>query len=287
MSIFAAFLASWALPESLSLLKNFAALSLSIHDFCLLKLSNSEHAALNSALFCGKTPESLAMKRLYIESGLFHLLVVSGSHLSFLEKVLQRLLGARLSKWLVPPVLFAFALMSNWQPPVVRAFFESMSRLGRREPARHVFDSWLWCLALHPSWILSSSLLLSVTARLALVPKLQNEAQRALLIFALLLPLLAGWSVSNPWLALIGVVLAPPSLALWFLIGAVELVVPSGWGWLTEMNRVWEALLAEAGTLAPPVIKLTSHARLWGPFYVMLIFLSLHAWSVRAKRRAP
>lgn len=284
MSVFAVFLSAWALPESLSLLKHFAALSLSIHDFCLLKLSNSEHAALNSALFCGKTPESAALKKLYLESGLFHLLVVSGSHLSFLESGLRRLLGAKLARWLAPPVLFAFALMSHWQPPVVRALLEALSRLGRREPARHVLDSWLWCLALHPAWILSPSLLLSVTARFALTAKLQNEASRALLIFVLLLPLLAGWSVSNPWLALIGVVLAPPSLMLWCLIGVVELFVPSGFGWLTQMNRVWEALLAETGTLTPPVIKMTSHAPLWGPFYVVLIFIVLQMCRVRAER---
>ncbi|MFN7730125.1 MAG: ComEC/Rec2 family competence protein [Bdellovibrio sp.] len=291
MSTFALLLSSHALPDSLNLLKLLAGFAQSMHEICLIKLSSSAHYDVNAALFCGKSPTSHELRLLYIESGLFHLLVVSGSHLTFLEMALRKILGARLAKVLIPPVLLVFAFMSNWQPPVVRAFFEwamrpaLRSRQSRQSTERRVLESWLWCLALQPQWILSSSLHLSVAARIALVPKVKNEVIRALVILIFLAPLLAGWTVSSPWLAVISLLLAPASLTLWFAIGVTELFYPAGWSVLTEMNRVWDLILLQVGTLVPSVQKLSLGTRLWSPLYVAALLIMAHLWRVRQQRR--
>jgi hypothetical protein len=285
MATFALLLSSHALPDSLNLLKLLAGFALSMHEFCLIKLSSSAHYDLNAALFCGRSPTSSELKRLYIESGLFHLLVVSGSHLTFLEMGLRKLLGARLAKIVVPPLLLAFAFMSNWQPPVVRAFFEWAIRARASSAERRVLESWLWCLALQPQWILSSSLHLSVAARIALVPEVKNEVVRALMILLFLAPLLAGWTVSSPWLAVISLLLAPASLTLWFAIGVTELFYPPGWSVLTEMNRLWDLLLLQVGNLVPSVQKLSLGTRLWAPLYVGALLLVVHLWRIRERRQ--
>lgn len=285
MSVFACLLSLCALPVSLDLLNSMSLISGPLHDFCLSKFDASTHSSLNSALFCGKSPTSDDERRLFLESGLFHLLVVSGAHLSFLERLLQKFKCEALSR----PILFGFALMSGWQPPVVRSFLEAALRpqIATCDGSiRLVLNSWLWCLALHPQWVLSPSLHLSMAARLSLIPAENKELRLALLVLAALSPLMLGWGIVSPFLALISVVLAPPSLALWLCLGVTEFFYPAGFSGLNRLNDAWNRLLLETGTLAPVVPRWRSSASIWASLYLLALILILHTRQVRRRQNA-
>jgi len=158
---------------------NFAVLSPSyfskniFHQSCLEWLRWRDLDSVYGGLFCGDSNLDPSLQTLFQSSGLYHLLVVSGAHLVFLEKIIQKIFpGWEKSKLLL---FLCFALTCEFSAPIVRAVFSQIftliseqRRLFLRDDAR-VLLSGLACLVLFPEWIYSYSLLLSWMASLALV----------------------------------------------------------------------------------------------------------------------
>lgn len=142
------------------------------HRQCLGWISYRELMPLYGGLFCGSSEMDIQTKTLFQQTGLYHLLVVSGAHLVFLEKIVDRLLSGREKTKLA--VFLIFSIVCQLNPPILRAFLSQVIRLVSNQ--KHLFLneetrillSGLWCLILFPQWILSTSLLLSWMASLAL-----------------------------------------------------------------------------------------------------------------------
>ena len=100
-------------------------------NFCLLATPSSRHQALYAAFVCGLDLPPGATKEIFVNAGLIHILVVSGSHLLFAEQLLKKVS----SRW-VGVGLTAYCWLTGWGAPALRA-------LTRRFAAALLAD-WGW-----------------------------------------------------------------------------------------------------------------------------------------------
>lgn len=154
------------LPAKLSAYSPF------FHHFCLqmLPMSVENHSSLE-ALVCGKNMHEVELKQLLIQSSLIHIFIVSGSHFSFLHKILARFPIVRFCPL---SVLSIYCLITLCQPPAVRALiFLSLVHFSKRQKHHRsstlqVLLSCILTLCIFPQWISSRSLLMSLLAALTL-----------------------------------------------------------------------------------------------------------------------
>lgn len=272
-------------PATGQLLSLFSAASAPVHKFCQNFLSGTAHESINRALLCGAELHEPELHLLLVEVGLYHLVVVSGAHLTFLERSFRRLLPVR-AHALLPLFLGFYALVSGWQPPVVRAWIQCGLGTSARSSPADVLKSWIWCLALHPQWIHSLSLHLSVVACLILTVSWRSSPLTlGFRMFLGLFPLLAGWSPLHPLISLIAVALAPVSLALWFATLGFELLNPSGFELWNGLLAAWESVLREVSRFQPPFEKNNLGQARTAWLYALILGCAFHFIGVRRRRR--
>ena len=247
---------------------------------CKRALPPSEFLHLYSALVCGTPLHTGEERRLFLDSGLIHILVVSGAHLMFLESLLG-FLGARTRMVL----LAAYCWLTGFGAPVVKAcarrVLESPSRRYGWSGLQTEAASVLICLIFVPEWLVSRSFLMSwICALTFLLPPLfrWKVLDQALKAFALLYmfcpssPFTILWNVALA--PLVGIVLFPASLLVvvmpWFTG-----VVDGAWFLFLEALRF--------GPKAPPEIwYLPTAPLLWWPIGVHGFLL----WNEVRWRRA-
>lgn len=186
-------------------------------DFCQAAMPQSDIRTLYSALICGTDLPPSHAKLLFVDTGLIHLMVVSGSHLVFLELLLQFL-----PREIVQIVLALYCYLTGFQAPVVRAFLRrAIARPLIRKCGMTLLQieaaAVLLALVLYPEWIVSRSFLMSWMCGLALAaPKFFPERPHfdlALKAYLFLLPFCWGSPVSVAWNTLlapfVGIVLFP------------------------------------------------------------------------------
>lgn len=221
------------------------------HKACLSAAPESHHRAEYQAIVCGARLPLNDFAQDLRTTGLLHLLVVSGTHLAFLETALELLL--KHFKWmraLVFPGLLIFALVTRLQPPVVRSALSLLlSRISSHfqfcwTPLQRTVISGIFSFAFCHGARDIQSLLLSWGAALALAscPRLDDRGTwrdsvlRNLWIYLILAPLLAPMGVVHPgailtnWLIApwIGLALFPMSIAT-FLIPACQAICDPLW----------------------------------------------------------
>ena len=188
------------------------------------------------SLLCG---ESLPQGSFY-ESlkllGLVHLMVVSGAHLIFFERILYRILFfispsfSFLKKSLMFSLLILYAFCCLLKPPVVRALLSlSLSGLNHRFrwglPGHQMtLLNGALCLALFPHWWTSYSLILSWGASLSL--SLAKGFRREFFCFFLLYPLLLPIAPQNPVVLLSNWFFAPLFSCIMFPLSLFVSFVP-------------------------------------------------------------
>lgn len=135
---------------------------------CSRAVPTSPYADLYAALVCGVDAPPSHARALFVETGLIHVLVVSGAHLVFLERGLT---------WCPSPVrvfiLGAYCWLTGFGAPVVRAFVRRLCTpaLERRAWTRLQIEAAASLLVLltYPPWLSSRSFLMSWLCALALV----------------------------------------------------------------------------------------------------------------------
>jgi predicted membrane metal-binding protein len=175
---------------------------------------------LYDALICGTSLSAGREKQIFVDTGLIHLMVVSGSHLVFIELLL----------FFLPPrirltILAAYCYLTGFQAPVVRAFLRRLispklkawsALTGLQIEAAAV----MLALALYPQWLWSRSFLMSWMCGLALAapkifPRFPNF-DLAVKAYIFLLPFCAASPVSVAWNTLlapfVGLILFPASI---------------------------------------------------------------------------
>lgn len=247
--------------------------------WCAQQIPPSDFSALTSALVCATTIKAGRTKQLFVDTGLIHLLIVSGAHLFFVERAIFWL-PARARLWII---LF-YGWLTGFGAPVIRAL---MRRILNR-PLR----LWGWTtlqseaavttllLLLHPPWLISRSFLMSWLCALALraPPRWRRwpSLQAAIKCYLVLWPFIAPSPLVILWNALvspaIGAVLFP---ACW-----LSTIVP---GFTAVTDLLWQNLiwLLALGPKAPPAAVFISTNWLWWIPPITHILLLLGEWRWR------
>lgn len=211
------------LPSNLPLTSYIHFFLLPIQSFCNSLFTDSTQPLLHSAFFCGESLHYGYIKRLFQQVGLYHILVISGFHLTQTQNFLKFLFPSLMKNYLFSSAFLIFySLLSGWNPPVVRALFEHLFKFSKKNELNRILSSWLLCLIFFPNWILSFSLNLSLIARLSIfLFSNQNFFKLTLGIAFFLSPLL--W-MDNLVTQLLSQFLAWPLIFLLILGGFIEVI---------------------------------------------------------------
>lgn len=275
------FLLSWVLSRGFLDALGADAFLRSGPKLCVDFLPASAWRPLYESLVCGVELPPSEARQLFIDTGLIHVMVVSGSHLVFLEMFLGFLSPlVRLS------FLGGYSFLVGFQAPVIRAFLRRA--IGPMLVKQKGLTSLqieaatvLLALLIYPPWILSRSFLMSWMCGLAMcAPRLWRthpNLDLAVKCYLFLLPFCAGSPLSILWNALlapfVGILLFPASLLV--------VVVPPLHG-LTDL--LWTAFIAllKLGPQAPPWLTFFSARELcWMPG---LVHIALLVMEVRWRR---
>lgn len=269
-------------------------LSFQLQSWCSGRFENqsSKIREMNQALACGiSMSKGSEWKALLIQTGLYHVVVVSGSHLVLLELAMARL----------PSFAFVVAagiltLLTGIQPPLVRGLIQRLFLKHQQGPYQIACSYWL-CLALFPDWLGSLSLALSTAASMGLTLQWrwrQHSLQTSGWLWKLLLKLLGPWLFSililnqfqqmhfvqilcNLLWANIATFLLAPLAYLQLLFSFVH---------LTEVHLVFFEVLTAfsfSSNIELPLRKPQSDSFL--SFILFLLFILCHFWNLLQLRR--
>lgn len=293
-----------------------------LQNYCLNLWTQSHHINTSQALFCGKQIESQELKNLYIETGLIHVLVVSASHLNFfsriiflvysslesIEKAASRIFNIKnnlfyknkniifVKKTALTVLLLLFALITGWQPPVVRALIEYFIKtsLKNRPQIFLIFWSWIICITIHPQWVMSKSLILSVLARILLILLPQTSSKifdvviASFVFYFGLSFLLNAWSDLSLFVYTFALILATPTVLLLFTVGIIELIFPLGISFTNELYQlhfVGLKKLSMMSTLKLPTKNLDYFKHeIFSTEYLILLFTIIYTGKILHNR---
>lgn len=197
---------------------------------CLYSLPHGRHVELYAALVCGIPISASQEKQLFLDSGLIHILVVSGAHLLFLESLLYWLP----LRWRIAALGF-YCWLTGFGAPVLKAFLRRIVECwlrpkgfsGLQMEAGAVLATLCFC----PAWIFSRSLQMSWMCALAMqLPRwlAWAAADQALKAYVLLFVFCGSPVVTVAWntllAPLVGFVLFPLCLVAVVLPFVVPLV---------------------------------------------------------------
>lgn len=175
-------------------------LSSYLQNICHQSISPAlNHAELSSGFLCGTSLTNPHTQGLLLNSGLIHLIVVSGAHLQLLLSFIEFVLPKKWQQGLLYQIviisfLIFYSLSTGFQPPIVRALFlwllQQFSSVFHLHFSKNksAITSGIICLILFPDWIHNFSFFLSWIVSLTLcLPHSNNHKptlwQKALLFF--------------------------------------------------------------------------------------------------------
>ena len=173
-----------------------------------------------------------SFRQVLTQSGMIHLMVVSGAHLMFLEKSLNIFPQWKYKKILTLWILSFYTLFTQMNPPILRALVSIFLREFSQKFSLH-WDSYyrlilsgLICLTLNPYWITSTSLQLSLVGTLAFSYSQHSRLMAQFLSFAFIVPLISQWSALHPLSILLNWILFPFFSAIIFPFSLLSFLFP-------------------------------------------------------------
>lgn len=288
---------SFLILMSVGVPKRLAVISQILRNHCYQSLPDSKFKELNAALVCGTTLESTETKGLFQVTGLIHLIVVSGSHLIFLQQIIAYILSRFLRT--APPfrliccALLLFTLMTGLQAPCARAFIQMcLSYVNKKHklfwrPWQLTLLSGFVCLALFPEWVKSPSLLMSWVCALSLsLPiKTNNKLQEHAVVYIVLLPLLSSLALPHPAVILINFAFTPLFATVLFpialLSAPLHLLTPVA-------DILWGLLVLSLEHISPYVSPLGTYnvttISQW--LFLLIIHIGTQFYFIRKAQRA-
>lgn len=214
---------------SLFSLTNFSAEWADVANTRCLSLipQNARHSEIYQALICGSRVTEGELKSLLRQVGLIHLFVVSGAHLVFLDRLLQRILPVRESLFkssLISFILFGYAHITLLNAPVLRSFFSQFLKTLDRAFELNLTSldrlkvSVALTLFVRPELWNSFSLLLSAAATLALSTAAPNRVLQAVLVYVLMCFFLTSLGAPGPAAILFNLMFTPVFAYFYFPI---------------------------------------------------------------------
>lgn len=228
----------------------------SMHSACLNFTPKTHYSQYYAAIVCGENlPQGDFNLIGFKDMGIYHLLVISGSHLVFLSIILEKLFSFEKGSKITLLTLGVFCFLTGCQPPVLRSFLSLLIENFQRQhklfwtPYEVALLSTALVVAINPKWCGSYSLLLSYIASVTLIySSLYKYWLQAFIIYGLmflfLLPLAPPHFfslIASPFLGLfVGFIVFPFSFFSYFF----HILVP-----ITDI--FWKFLFSILQTLSP------------------------------------
>ncbi len=229
------------IPDWNDLNLNFATQYL--HSLCLNFTPKSQYDFMTQAIVCGNQSHIPQNEVLLLRSsGLIHLIVVSASHLLFIDWFMSKLKFPFIFKLVC---LFIYCMVTNLQAPALRgllALLISHLVLQRKLywlQSEVILISTLCLFSIQKNFIHSFSTLLSASASLACRPQ-QSHILKNTTTYLILLPILIAFSAPHPISILINVFLAPLIGFALFPLSITSYFIP-----ITDVtDLLWQALFS-------------------------------------------
>ncbi len=216
---------SGSIPER----KIFNYHSQKLHSTCLNFTPKSKNSPLTQAVVCGSQKE-IPQNQLQLlkNSGLIHLIVVSASHLIFIEWFLSRIKLPFLLRFLV---LFFYSFVTLLQAPVVRSLLHMLLEVGNRHLKLYwthlelILFGFIVLYCYNREILNSYSALLSYCAALACTPRLSTFCKNTV-VYILLIPVLVNLSPPHPISILFNLAFAPLIGFVAFPLSLLSFMIP-------------------------------------------------------------
>lgn len=200
----------------------FAKIGQQGQEICQMNIDfNQQNSALLSAMICGTNLPYGILYAAFMETQLYHLVVVSGGHLQALSWLIDKTDTLKKAKLLL---FFIYTFLTGFQAPIFRAVIAiSLLTLSKKFRWGHgqihaQFFAGLFCLILFPEWLKSSSLFLSWLASIGLCLGtlfFQNESFKKYLCSNLLIQILFSCIFKNfQWVGLLANLILAPFFAV-------------------------------------------------------------------------
>ncbi len=242
------------------------------HNFCLKIAPSGQFIELYQAIVCGETISNPQFLKSFRDSGLMHIMVVSGSHLLTLRSLI---LWPRLQI----PLLILYCCVTNFQPPVVRGIVqlvlqESVKPLNWSANTC-VFVSGLLTWSLRPEWISSLSFQLSWMCALALsMTEKRSLLFRVSVLYFCTAIILAQFQWPHPVSILMNATLAPFIGAFLFPVSLLTFAFP----FISPLTDfLWAALLATCSFITDGILMFPGFEVGTLKIWILIWFVSLFA----------
>lgn len=232
---------------------------------CIWLSPSSPYEPLYRALVCGTPLPPSKAQWLFLDTGLVHLMIVSGAHLAFLDRLMSKFPG-----YLRIIFLSFYSWLTGFGPPVVRALanrclFPFCQKRGFGHLQTELLSS-LILLCIHPRWLTSRSFLMSWMCSLALSLPYGHLTLRC---FVFLYPFAATAPISLFWnlliTPLVGHLLFPFCL-MSFLVHSLSPF--TDFFWLSLLQ------ILEWGPKAPPAYWfLRTSSLAWLPLFLHILLI--------------
>lgn len=270
------------IPINLFDLSFLISLSEQLHGWCVERIYKSDPSQrdIYLALLCGKKLPMGAIRDVFTHVGLIHLMVVSGAHLIFLEKMWLKLPQWPFKNIFIALSLIIYALMAGFHPPVFRALMSFF--LHRFSRMLQLFWSSYWviilsgvlCLVFNPQWVTSVSLQLSLIGALGFVFSRYSKFLSCVLCYLLLLPVLSQWTSLHPLTAGVNWIFYPIISVTLFPLSVFSFIFPfcyniTSYFWLKliQFLKLLQPFLEQVPFYVYPIYGY------WVWLYIALIFL--------------
>ncbi len=242
-----------------------------LHALCLNSVPASPYFELYGAIVCGEALKNPQFAMLFQQTGLIHILVVSGSHLILISKF---------NSWkaLEIPILLAYSAMVGLQPPVVRSLLQILiQKLLTRYGVKHtawnvVFLSGLVTWSLQASWISSLSFQLSWFCALILsITQGRSLLFRSTAIYLCTSIILCQFQWPHPVGILMNIFVAPLMGVVLFPISALSLLIHS---LAPAVDWIWFLLLKLCECISSGIIMFPRQPS--NLLYIWMVIWFLH-----------
>ena len=249
---------------------------------------------LYSAFICGERLPEGEIKKTFIALGIIHLMVISGAHLIFLERIWNLLPVFRFKNIILALFLLIYSMSAGLNPPILRALFSLLLTRMNKElklfwsPYVRVHISGLLCLLCQSAWFHSLSLQLSWIASMGMSNHHLSRLKSCVLTFLLILPIVSQWSGSHPlsiilnWLItpLAGCVLLPLSL-LTIPFPFLRVFTDKMWKHFLHLMNVFRPLMENKGV---ELAWSLSSFQIW--IYICVFFILFQLYFVYSMRKS-
>lgn len=254
-----------------------------LNSYCLKFTPDSFYSDIYSALICGNNLSSTSFTQNLKNLGIYHVIVVSGSHLIFFSLVVEKIFYApKMSKlkFIILPILATYALMTGGEPPVIRALLSIwIDSFQKREKLfwnqnEVIFISVLLCLALFDPWENSYSLVLSFIASVSLsIVSSKSLVKKNALLYILILPFLLPLSAPNPLSFLSNMILSPIIGVGLFPLSFLAYIFPY---FYHVVDFLWAIFLSLCNLLGPELQSLDPYPIPLSILWILAFLINLY-----------